>query len=89
MKILYPLPVTGFDALSDNDKKDAEKPGEEMLCEILYLENSDKAMFADLKKRVENDYVLNKEEYPRTVTVIYRLLLNYQPNYKYNRQSQS
>ena len=60
-----------------------------MLCEILYLENSDKAMFADLKKRVENDYVLNKEEYPRTVTVIYRLLLNYQPNYKYNRQSQS
>ena len=27
---------------------------------ILYLENSDKAKFADLKKCSENDYVLNK-----------------------------
>ena len=33
-----------------------------MLCAILYLENSDKARFPDLKKRVENDYVLNKAE---------------------------
>ena len=39
-----------------------------MLCAIIYLENSDKARFSDLKKRVENDYVLNKAEYPSTVT---------------------
>ena len=52
-----------------------------MLCAIIYLENSDKARFAELKKRVKNDYVLNKAEYPRTVTAVQSLLLNYQPNY--------
>ena len=56
---------------------------------ILYLENSDKAKFADLKKCSENDYVLNKSEYPRTVTAEQSLLLNYQPNYNSNRQSKS
>ena len=60
-----------------------------MLCAILYLENSDRARFADLKKRVENDYVLNKAEYPRTVTTVQSLLLNYQPNYNSHRTSQS
>ena len=41
MKILYPLNVTGFDKLSDYEKKEAETAGKEMLCTILYLENSD------------------------------------------------
>ena len=31
-----------------------------MLCDILYLENSEKYRCAVLKKYVENDYVLNK-----------------------------
>ena len=31
-----------------------------MLYTILYIDNSDKARFSDLKKRVENDYVMNK-----------------------------
>ena len=60
-----------------------------MICKILYLEKSDKARFADLKKRVENDYVPNKAEYPRTVTALQSLLLNYQPNYNYNKNPQS
>ena len=60
-----------------------------MLCAILYLENSDKARFADLKKRVENDYVLNKAEYPRKVTAVQSLLLNYQPNDNSHRKSLS
>ena len=60
-----------------------------MLCAVLYLENSDKARFSELKKRVENDYVLNKAEHPRTVTAVQILLLNYQPNYNSHRNSQS
>ena len=60
-----------------------------MLCAILYLENSDKARFADLKNCVENEYVLNKSEYPRTVTTVHSLLLKYQPNYNSNINSQS
>ena len=60
-----------------------------MLCTTLYMENSDKASFADLKKRVKNDYVLKKAELPRTVTALQSLLLNCQPNYKSNRNSQS
>ena len=60
-----------------------------MLYAILYLENLDKARFSDLKKRVKNDYVLKKAEYPRTVTAVQSLLLNYQPTYKSNRQYQS
>ena len=59
-----------------------------MLCAILYMENSDMARFSDLKKRIENDYVLNKAEYPRTVTTLHSLILNYQPNYNYNMKSQ-
>ena len=60
-----------------------------MLCAILYLENSDKARFSDLKNHVENDYMLNKAEYPRTVTSVQSLPLNYQPNYNSNGNSQS
>ena len=60
-----------------------------MICTILYLENSDKDIFSDLKKRIENYYVLNKAEYPRTVTAVQGILLNHQPNYNYNRNYQS
>ena len=60
-----------------------------MLCAILYIENSDKHRFADLKKRVENDYFLNKAEYPITLTAVHSLLLKYQPNYKSNINYQS
>ena len=62
IKIRFPLHNTGFDSLQEDENKEAEKAGEEMLCAILYMENSDKARFADLKKRIENDYVLNKAE---------------------------
>ena len=89
MKILFPLHNNGFDFTKEDNKKDTEKAGEEMLCAILYMENSDKAGFANLEKRVWNDYVLNKAEYPRMVTTIHSLLLNYQPNYNYNRNYHS
>ena len=49
----------GFYTLLDDEKKESETAGEEIIYAILYLENSDKAIFADLKKRVDNDYVLN------------------------------
>ena len=60
-----------------------------MICAIIYLGILDKASFFNLKKRVENDYALNKAEYPMTVTAVQSHLLNYQPNYKSNRNSQS
>ena len=69
--------------------KEVNTAGEEMLCAILYLENSDEARFSDLNKRVENDYVLNKVEYPWMVTSVQSLLLNYQSNYNSNRNCQS
>ena len=53
MKICFLLHNTGFDFLQEDKKKEAEKVGEEMLCAIIYLENSDKARFADLKKRIK------------------------------------
>ena len=53
MKILFPLHNNGFDSLQEDEKKETEKSGEEMLCAILYLDNSDKARFYDLKKRVK------------------------------------
>ena len=60
-----------------------------MLWAILFMDNSDKARFSDLKKRVENDYVVNKAEYTSTVTVLHSLLLNYQTSYNSNRKYQS
>ena len=70
MKILLPLHNNGFDYLQEYKKKKTYKEGEEMLCTILYPDNSDKCRFADLKNCVENDYVLKKEEYPSTVTIV-------------------
>ena len=89
MKIIFSLHHTGFDYIQEDENKESEKAGEEMLCAILYLEYSDKARFDDLKKRVENDYVLNKAEYPRTLNTVHSLLLNYQHNYNSNRNTQS
>ena len=60
-----------------------------MLCAILYLETSHKPSFYDLKRRVDNDYILNKAEYPITGTTVHILILNYQSNYNSNRQYQS
>ena len=60
-----------------------------MICTILYLKNSDKSRFDDIKKSAENYYVLNKAEYPRTVTAEQSILLKYQPNYNSNRNHQS
>ena len=56
-----------------------------MLHAILYLDNPDESIFADLKKRVYNDYVFNKAEYPRNVTTVQSIPLNFQPTYNYNR----
>ena len=53
------------------------------------MENSDKDRFAELKKRIGNDYVMNKAEYPSTLTAVQSLLLNYHPNYNSNINSQS
>ena len=41
MKIRFPLHNTGFYSLQVDEKKESEKAGEEMLCAILYPENSD------------------------------------------------
>ena len=60
MEIIFPLQNTGFDYIQNGKKKESEKAGEETLCAILYIENSNKSIFSDLKKRVLNDYVLNK-----------------------------
>ena len=89
MNIILPLHNTGFESIQEDENNEVEKAGEEMLCTIIYLENSEKARFADLKKRVKNDYVLNKVEYPRTVPAVKSLLLNYQPNYNSDINSQS
>ena len=60
-----------------------------MIYTILYLESLYKARFGDLRKRVENEYVLNKEEYPSTVISVQSLLLNSQHKYNNNRKYQS
>ena len=59
-KIIYPLYVTSFGALSYDYNNEEETAGEEILCSILYLEYSYNASFSYLKKRVNNYYVLNK-----------------------------
>ena len=51
---------------------------------ILYIKNSDKESFSKLKKHVKNDYIMNKLDYPKTVTVVQSLTLNYQHNYNSN-----
>ena len=52
----------------------AAKAGEEMMTATLYLENADDASYFEVKKRVENDYLLNKYEYPKTRVKVQNLL---------------
>ena len=54
MNIIYPFHVTCFYMLSYNYKNEVDAVVEDMLCTTLYLENSDKARFDDLKKYVKN-----------------------------------
>ena len=42
-----------------------------------------KNRFSDITKCVENNYVINKSEYLRTVIEVQRLILYYQPNYNF------
>ena len=48
MNIIFPFHNTGFDYLQEDENKEAEKVGEEMLYVILYIDNSDKSRFDDL-----------------------------------------
>ena len=48
MKIIFPFHTTVYYFLQEDEEKEAKKTGEEMLCAILYVENSDKAKFSDL-----------------------------------------
>ena len=89
MNILSLLHNNWFDSLQEDEKNEAEKEGELMVCTILYLDNWYKVRFYNLKKYVENDYVLNKVEYPKAVSGVQSLLLNYQPNYNSDIKSQS
>ena len=41
-----------------------------------------------MKKRTDNDWILNKAEYLRNFTTVHSLLLNYQYNYNSNRPYQ-
>ena len=76
MKILYPLHVTGFNVMSDNDKKETEKEGKEMIFTIIYLESSHKAIFSVQKKCAEDEYISNKAKYPRNFILVQSLILN-------------
>ena len=88
MKIMYPFNFTRFDVMLDNAKKEADTAGKEMIYVILYLGNSGKTRFADLNQHAENKYVLNKAEYPRTVTAVQSLLFNDEPRYISNSKYQ-
>ena len=58
-----------------------------MICFILYIDNSDMAIFDNLKKHVKNSDFLKKAEYLKTVTVVKSLLLNYHTNSSGKSQS--
>ena len=60
MHILLPFHNTGFYFLQEDEKEETDKSGEEILCAILYLENSDKARFSNFKKRVEMTMCLTR-----------------------------
>ena len=59
-----------------------------MLCTIFYIENSNRVIFSDPKKRVKNHYFLNNTEDTKTVTVVQSLLLSYQNNFILKYQPQ-
>ena len=52
MKILFQLFNNGFDSLPEDEKKEEENSGEEMLYAIQYLKNSEKSRFSETFKSV-------------------------------------
>ena len=59
--ILFPFHNTGFYFLQEDDKEEADKAGEEIICVILYIENSDKARFSDLKSVLKMTMQRNRQ----------------------------
>ena len=88
MKIFFPIYTTGFDPLQVDEKKRQKHQDRKCYAQSSTLKTQ-KIQISDLKKRVENIYILNKAEYPRYVTTLQILPLNYQPNHNSNRQSKS
>ena len=45
----------------------------------IYLENNDYTSYSNVKKIVENDYLLSKADHPKTSVKVKSLLQNFQP----------
>ena len=76
MGIIYPLYLTGF-LTHYRTMTIRSRIYQEKKCSAQsYIFKTEIPRFSDLKKRVENDYVLNKAEYPRTVTAVQSLIKN-------------
>ena len=51
----------------------------EWVLTVLFIDNSNRRIYSELVKTLENDYIMGQDNYPRDMATAMKLLVNYKP----------
>ena len=63
-------------------RKESEDTVRHVYLGYLFLINSNRSRFGDLNNNLSNDYLMNQNNYPASLTDAYNMLVNYRSQYK-------
>ena len=46
---------------------------------VLFIENSNRRIYSEIVKTLDNDYLMGQDNYPRDLATVQKLLVNYKP----------
>ena len=85
------LTMEGVNAASAMELKDAREYVKDQYLACLFLINADRARYSEVLKDLSNDFLTSQDNYPKTLTDAYNVLVNYKADRHqeppYNRES--
>ena len=51
----------------------------ERVLAVLFIENSNRRIYSEIVKTLENDYLIGQDKYPRDMATAQKILVNYKP----------
>ena len=72
--------LTEFESLSVDDRRNLSKTAESKGLAIAYLMGGDPHLYGELVLGLQNQYLLNNDQFPNTLTEAFNLLSNYLMN---------
>ena len=65
--------------LDSTAKKELKNEVLERILTVLFIDNSNRRIYSELVKTLENDYSMGQDNYPRDIATALKLLVNYKP----------